>query len=64
LAFGEWHSRYHTAEGTGLEKVGLGDLLPEPRQEGAAVVLFSDQELGILQLTVDLLDVAFWGHRK
>jgi hypothetical protein len=42
----------------------LGDLLPEPRQEGAAVVLFSDQELGILQLTVDLLDVAFWGHRK
>ncbi len=46
---------------TGLEEAGLGDLLPEPRQEGAAVVLFSDQQLGVLQLTVDLLDVAFWG---
>ncbi len=46
---------------TGLEEAGLGDLLPAPREEGATVVLFDDTQLGVLKLTVDLLDMASWG---
>ncbi len=44
----------------GLEEAGLGDLLPPPREEGAVVVLFNDTQLGVLQLTVDLLDLVYW----
>jgi len=43
-----------------LDDAGLGELLPPPRQDGAAVILFTDGEAGILKVTVDILDVTYF----
>jgi len=43
-----------------LESAGLGELLPAPRQDEALVVLFNDGQVGVLQVTVDLLDLTYF----